>query len=101
MELLTIWMPYWLFICSLMQLMQTIRKHLERGSHQTTKFHWRIMWAAASAVLLYTLWYGWYMNGGDIVTVIKQIGEIQWYRNGALITIAVDTHWCIQTQLTI
>ena len=40
------------------------------------------MWAAASAVLLYTLWYGWYMNGGDIsYGRLNKIPfqEIQWY----------------------
>ena len=39
------------------------------------------MWGAASAVLLYTLWYGWYTNGGDISygRLNKIIQEIQWY----------------------
>ena len=40
------------------------------------------MWAAASAVLLYTLWYGWYMNGGDIsYGRLNKIPfqDIQWY----------------------
>jgi hypothetical protein len=30
------------------------------------KFKWTTMWAAASAVLLWALWYGWTVNGGDI-----------------------------------
>ena len=37
---------------------------------------------AASAVLLYTLWYGWYTNGGDIsYSRLNKIPfqEIQWY----------------------
>jgi hypothetical protein len=40
------------------------------------------MWGAASAVLLYTLWYGWYTNGGDIsYGRLNKIPfqEIQWY----------------------
>ena len=40
------------------------------------------MWGAASAVLLYTLWYGWYINGGDIsYGRLNKIPfqEIQWY----------------------
>jgi hypothetical protein len=40
------------------------------------------MWTAASAVLLYTLWYGWYTNGGDIsYGRLNKIPfqEIQWY----------------------
>ena len=30
------------------------------------KFTWYTMWGAASTVLLFTLWYGWNINGGDI-----------------------------------
>ena len=40
------------------------------------------MWGAASAVLLYTLWYGWTTNGGDIsYGRLNRIPfqEIQWY----------------------
>ena len=46
------------------------------------KFNWKVMWGAASAVLLYTLWYGWYTNGGDIsYGRLNKIPfqEIQWY----------------------
>ena len=46
------------------------------------KFNWKIMWTAASAVLLYTLWYGCYTNGGDIsYGRLNKIPfqEIQWY----------------------
>lgn len=46
------------------------------------RFKWTTMWAAASAVLLWCLWYGWYTNGGDIsygrLTKIP-FQEIQWY----------------------
>tara|TARA_B100000780_G_C21118513_1_gene452839 strand:- start:1589 stop:2548 length:960 start_codon:yes stop_codon:yes gene_type:complete len=46
------------------------------------KFHWTAMWAAASTVLLYTIWYGWYTNGGDIsYGRLNKIPfqEVQWY----------------------
>ena len=46
------------------------------------KFNWKIMWGAASAVLLYTLWYGWTVNSGDIsYGRLNKIPfqEIQWY----------------------
>ena len=46
------------------------------------RFNWKVMWGAASAVPLYTLWYGWYMNGGDIsYGRLNKIPfqEIQWY----------------------
>jgi len=46
------------------------------------RFDWRVMWAAASAVLLWAIWYGWTMYGGDIsygrLTRIPY-QEVQWY----------------------
>lgn len=46
------------------------------------KFKWTTMWFAASAVLLWALWYGWYMYGGDIsygrLNRIPFV-EVQWY----------------------
>ena len=30
------------------------------------KFKWYYLWGPASSVLLFTLWYGWSTNGGDI-----------------------------------
>src|SRR5210317_2413837 len=46
------------------------------------RFKWTTMWAAASAVLLWALWYGWTVNGGDIsygrLTKIP-FQEVQWY----------------------
>ena len=45
-------------------------------------FKWTTLWAAASGVLLWALWFGWYTNGGDIsygrLTKIPW-QEIQWY----------------------
>jgi len=46
------------------------------------RFNWKILWGFASAVLLYTLWFGWYTNGGDIsYGRLNKIPfqEIQWY----------------------
>tara|TARA_B100000519_G_C14179772_1_gene407941 strand:+ start:127 stop:1086 length:960 start_codon:yes stop_codon:yes gene_type:complete len=46
------------------------------------RFHWKTLWLAASGVLLWTLWYGWTTNGGDIsygrLNKIPYV-EIQWY----------------------
>jgi len=46
------------------------------------RFNWKIMWAAASAVLLWAIWYGWYAYGGDIsygrLNKIPHV-EVQWY----------------------
>ena len=50
------------------------------------KFNWKIMWGCESAVLLYTLWYGWTVNGGDIsYGRLNKIPfqEIQWYHAAA------------------
>ena len=46
------------------------------------RFTWQTMWIAASSVLLWALWYGWYMYGGDIsYGRLNKIPfqEIQWY----------------------
>ena len=50
------------------------------------RFHYKVLWPAASAVLFYTLWYGWYMNGGDIsYGRLNKIPfqEVQWYHAAA------------------
>src|SRR6056300_1490711 len=46
------------------------------------RFNWKVMWAAASAVLLWAIWYGWYAYGGDIsYGRLNKIPfqEVQWY----------------------
>ena len=35
-------------------------------SSNSQKFKWYYLWMAASLVLLFTLWYGWSLNVGDI-----------------------------------
>ena len=50
------------------------------------RVNWKVMWGSASLVLLYTLWYGWYTNGGDIsYGRLNKIPfqEIQWYHAAA------------------
>ena len=46
------------------------------------KFDWTTLWLGASSVLLFALWYGWTVNGGDIaygrLDRIPYI-EPQWY----------------------
>tara|TARA_Y100000996_G_scaffold360319_1_gene302702 strand:+ start:371 stop:1336 length:966 start_codon:yes stop_codon:yes gene_type:complete len=46
------------------------------------RFKWYYMWAAASFVLLFTIWYGWSINAGDIsygrLNKIPYI-PIEWY----------------------
>ena len=46
------------------------------------RFNYKVLWGAASAVLLATLWYGWTVNGGDIsYGRLNKIPwqEVQWY----------------------
>ena len=46
------------------------------------RFNWKVMWAAASAVLLWAIWYGWYAYSGDIsYGRLNKIPfqEVQWY----------------------
>jgi hypothetical protein len=50
------------------------------------RFNYKTLWAAASAVLLATLWYGWSVNGGDIsYGRLNKIPwqEVQWYHAAA------------------
>ena len=50
------------------------------------RFSYKILWGAASAVLLATLWYGWHVNGGDIsYGRLNKIPwqEVQWYHAAA------------------
>ena len=58
------------------------------------RFKWTTMWVLASAVLLFTLWYGWYTNGGDIsygrLTKIP-FQEIQWYHVRAPLVLLILT----------
>ena len=44
-------------------LVQTLGTFIASNSQ---KFKWYYLWMAASLVLLFTLWYGWSLNGGDI-----------------------------------
>ena len=46
------------------------------------QFHWSWLWLAMSSVLIFTLYYGWYINGGDIsYGRLNKIPfqEVQWY----------------------
>ena len=45
------------------------------------RFNWKVMWAAASAVLLWALWYGYYVYGDISYGRLNKIQfvEVQWY----------------------
>ena len=58
------------------------------------KFKWTTLWAAASAVLIFTIVYGWYSGNGDIsygrLTKIPYI-EPQWYHAVAPLALVLLT----------
>ena len=41
------------------------------------RFNYKTLWAAASAVLLATLWYGWMMNGDFPLYTKKVLSDIK------------------------
>jgi len=65
------------------------------------KWYW--LWAAASSVLIITLSYGWYVNGGDIsfgrLNKIPPI-EIQWYHAAAPLLLVLLTRFGIPVSTT-
>ncbi len=83
MELITIWMAIGFFLAAYSVIandsVQTLGTWIASNNE---KFRWTTMWAGASIVLLFTLWYGWAVNGGDIsygrLTKIP-FQEVQWY----------------------
>ena len=67
------------------------------------RFKWYYLWIAASSVLLFTLWYGWSMNGGDISygRLIKiPYVEIQWYHAAAPAILLLLTRFGIPVSTT-
>lgn len=83
MELVTLWMAVGFLFAAYSVIandsVQTLGTWIASNNERV---NWKIMWGSASAVLLYTLWYGWYMNGGDIsYGRLNKIPfqEIQWY----------------------
>ena len=87
MELVTLWMLIGFMFAAYSVIandsVQTLGTWIASNNE---RFNWKVMWGAASAVLLYTLWYGWYTNGGDIsYGRLNKIPfqDIQWYHAAA------------------
>jgi len=83
MELLTLWMGVGFLFAAYSVIandsVQTLGTWIASNNE---RFHWRTMWLAASSVLLWALWYGWFTHGGDIsYGRLNKIPfqEIQWY----------------------
>src|SRR6056300_398554 len=83
MESITVWMAIGFFLAAYSVIandsVQTLGTWIASNNEN---FKWTTMWAGASIVLLFTLWYGWTVNGGDIsygrLTKIP-FQEVQWY----------------------
>ena len=83
MELVTLWMLVGFLFAAYSVIandsVQTLGTWIASNNERV---NWKIMWAAASVVLLWALLYGWYMYGGDIsYGRLNRIPfqEIQWY----------------------
>ena len=87
MELVTLWMFVgFLFAAYSVIANDSVQTLGTWTASNNERFNWKVMWGAASAVLLYTLWYGWYTNGGDISNGrLNKIPfqDIQWYHAAA------------------
>ena len=87
MDVVTIWMALGFLLAAYSVIandsVQTLGTWIASNNE---RFHWTILWTAASAVLLWALWFGWYINGGDIsygrLTKIP-FQEVQWYHAAA------------------
>ena len=67
------------------------------------KFSWYTLWISASSVLLFTLWYGWYTNDGDIsYGRLDRIPyqPIQWYHAVAPLILVVLTRYGVPVSTT-
>ena len=67
------------------------------------KIKWYYMWGAASSVLLFTIWYGWSINEGDISygrLVKRPFQTVQWYHAMAPLILVVLTRFGVPVSTT-
>ena len=83
MDLITLWMAVGFLLAAYSVIandsVQTLGTWIASNNDRV---NWKVMWLSASSVLLWALWYGWYMYGGDIsYGRLNKIPfqEIQWY----------------------
>ena len=82
MDYISIWMVVGFLLASYSVIANDSVQTLGTWIASNQKVNRMIMWGAASAVLLFTIWFGWYSNGGDIsYGRLNKIPfqEIQWY----------------------
>jgi hypothetical protein len=87
MDALTLWMSVGFLMAAYSVIandsVQTLGTWIASNNE---RYNYKTLWAAASAVLLWALWFGWYVNGGDIsYGRLNKIPwqEIQWYHAAA------------------
>jgi hypothetical protein len=87
MEFITIWMVLGFLLAAYSVIandsVQTLGTWIASNNEA---YSWKTLWIAASTMLLACIWYGWYMNGGDIsYGRLNKIPfqEIQWYHAAA------------------
>jgi len=87
MEMLTLWSAVgFLFAAYAVIANDSVQTLGTWMASNNERFNYKTLWAAASAVLLATLWYGWTVNGGDIsYGRLNKIPwqEVQWYHTAA------------------
>ena len=87
MEMLTLWSAVgFLFAAYAVIANDSVQTLGTWMASNNERFNYKTLWAAASAVLLATLWYGWTVNGGDIsYGRLNKIPwqEVQWYHAAA------------------
>ena len=83
MDALTLWMGLGFLLAAYSVIandsVQTLGTWIASNNE---RFNWKILWFAASIVLLWALWYGWIVYEGDIsYGRLNKIPfqEIQWY----------------------
>ena len=83
MDVITLWMAIGFLLAAYSVIandsVQTLGTWIASNNE---KFNWKTLWIAASAVLLWALWYGWTVNGGDIsYGRLNKIPwqEVKWY----------------------
>ena len=83
MDVITLWMAIGFLLAAYSVIandsVQTLGTWIASNNE---KYNWKTLWIAASAVLLWALWYGWTVNGGDIsYGRLNKIPwqEVKWY----------------------
>ena len=82
MDYVSIWMVVGFLLASYSVIANDSVQTLGTWIASNQKVNRMIMWGAASVILLFTIWSGWYMNSGDIsYGRLNKIPfqEIQWY----------------------